>query len=82
MSLSSEQIEMVELFMASYTPEDVSLVDGCATYHSTQQTHRSYNEQMKGALPNTWARKAYTERCYGWLLLLKKRGVKMIKSTQ
>jgi hypothetical protein len=82
MSLSSEQIEMVELFMASYTPEDVSLVDGCKNYESTHQTHISYNAQMCGALPNTWARKTYTERCYWWLLILKKRGVQMKKVSQ
>lgn len=73
---------MIELFMDSYLPEDMAFVDGCKRYESTQRTHRSYNEQMFGALPNTWARKVYTERCYDWLLLLKKKGVQMKKVSE
>ena len=79
---SSDKVAMIELFMGSYVPEDMAFVDGCNSYESTQKTHSSYNAQMCGALPNTWARKVYTERCYEWLLLLKKRGVQMKKVSQ
>lgn len=79
--MSSKDIEMTELFMGCYVPEDVALVDGCKSYASTRKTHESYNAQMLGAMKGTWARKVYTERCYAWLVLLKKSGVKMTKIT-
>lgn len=81
MELSSKDIEMVELFMGAYVPDEVTLVDGCKSYASTLATHQSYNANMIGATIGTWARKVYTQRCYDWLVLLKKSGVKMTKIT-
>lgn len=80
MKQNFDKEQVVESLMAHYTPEDITIIEGAYTYHSTVKTHQSYYAQWSEAIPNSWTRKVYMERCYDWLLLLKKRGVAMKKN--
>ena len=73
MKQNFDKEQVVESLMAHYTPEDITLIEGAYTYHSTVKTHQSYYAQWSEAIPNSWTRKVYMERCYVWLLLLKKK---------
>jgi hypothetical protein len=63
--------------MNNYQPSEAMIKDGCLTYHSTRQTHRSYAEHLKHAPDGSFVRKVYLKRCYEWLMLLKKNGIEM-----
>ena len=73
MNIEQQLIERIN----NYEPSEATITDGCVTYRSTTRTHRSYAAQLNSAPERSSIRRTYLQRCYDWLVLLKKNNIEL-----
>lgn len=76
--MKNEVKEKVIEYMRDRIPAvDVAIEDGIVKYSSTLKTHKSFGSQLLHCVENTRVYEIYLERCFNWLVLLKRSGVSL-----
>lgn len=72
------QDKVIEYMMDRIPAVDVSIEDGVVKYGSTLKTHESFGNQLLHCEDNrSRVYEIYLERCFNWLVLLKRSGVSL-----
>jgi hypothetical protein len=69
--------EKIIHYMTEMLPDEATIVDGPTTYTSTQQAHKALARYLTTAKQGTSVHRTYTINAFDWLVLLKKKNIKM-----